>query len=97
LEGFRFTLQLAQAALKSSILINGGGAIARLAFMGHLFDVSDLAMAEYLSSSLIVFAIGNLVGAIASGATYLRKFYRTISELTELMADCLPKSQIFNV
>lgn len=72
LEISRSVTQAGQAALKSSILINGGGAFALLAFLGHIWNTHPSGgMVSGLSSSLMAFAFGVLIAAMASGTTYL--------------------------
>lgn len=74
-ELFRSTIQAGQAALKSAILINGGGAFALLAFIGHIWNAHPSGGIVYgLSCSLLGFAVGVLAAAAASGTTYLAQF-----------------------
>ena len=75
LEQFRSVIQSGQAALKSAILINGGAAVALLAFLGRIWqkpqstaDVSGLTM------SLLEFIFGVLAVAVASGTTYICQY-----------------------
>ncbi len=75
LELFRSVIQAGQAALRSAILINGGGAFALLAFLGHIWNTHPTSNAiSGLSCSLMAFAFGVLVAAMASGTTYLAQF-----------------------
>lgn len=60
-----------QVAMKSAILINGGAAVAMLAFIGHVLS-SDLCIdIKLLTKSTAFFTIGVLLGAVATGTTYL--------------------------
>lgn len=76
LEGFRSTIQFGQAALKSSILINGGAAVAILAFIGHILGsgVSKTIQSE-ISYSLLIFFVGVLAAAMACGTSYFSQSY----------------------
>lgn len=60
-------------ALKSAVLINGGTAGALLAFVGQKGIISQ----PELSSSLRVFAVGLLLGAIATGLAYVAQLCYT--------------------
>ena len=76
LEGFRSTMQLAQAALKSSILINGGAAIAMLAFIGHIWNSGQFSSIQsQISGSLIWFLLGVFVSAVATGTGYVTQVF----------------------
>ena len=75
IEMFKAVNTAGQAALKSAILINGGAAIALLAFIGSIFKVSpDSEVITKLSPAMIYFVIGVLSGAVASGTTYISQF-----------------------
>jgi len=72
IEQFRSVIAYGQATLKSAILINGGAAVALLAFIGKIWsdENSQLAIKE-LSYSLTLFVFGTLAIAIATGITYI--------------------------
>lgn len=76
LETFRSVISCGQSALKSATLINGGAAVALLAFIGHVWgkDLSSLVL-NGLSFSLLLFVFGVLCSAIASGTTYLAQAF----------------------
>lgn len=78
-EGFRSVNIAGQAAIKSAILINGGAAIALLAFIGSIYNASQSTeVATQLTYSMRLFIIGVSSGAIASGTTYISQlFYAT--------------------
>ncbi|WP_322521131.1 hypothetical protein SR882_10175 [Guyparkeria halophila] len=71
LEMLRSVITVGQSALKSALLINGGAAVAVLAFIGRLFssESASLSMGG-LSLALLQFVWGVLGAAIAAGATY---------------------------
>jgi len=82
LEGFRSTVAFAQAALKSSILINGGAAVAILAFIGHIWNKGlSSPIQNQISGSLILFFLGVLVSAMATATSYLTQvFYSELQD-----------------
>lgn len=75
LEMFRSVIQAGQGALRTCLLINGGAAVALLAFAGHIVSsgtkavpLTDVAMA------MGAFVGGVLAGGLASGTTYLSQW-----------------------
>ena len=71
LEMLRSVLTIGQSALKSALLINGGAAVAVLAFLGRLFTGESVSISiGSLSLALLQFVWGVLAAAIAAGATY---------------------------
>jgi len=72
LEMLRATVMTGQSALKSSLLINGGAAVALLAFLGNAWaaDVPRRVMLQ-AAYGLSLFVWGVLAAAAAAGATYL--------------------------
>lgn len=73
-ESLKAVFQFGGAALKSVILINGGAAVALLAFMGAIFE-HDKAVSEALVCPLMVFTFGVLSAAIASSGSYFAQYY----------------------
>ena len=73
LEMFRSVIASGQGFLKASFVLNGGAALALLAFIGHLAAVDPDSIAEFVFS-LSVFA--GAVFAVASnyGVTYLSQW-----------------------
>lgn len=76
LEMFRSVITTGQTALRTSLLINGGATIAVLTFLGnmrtHLRGIGlHYPLEEPLVNSLVLFGFGVLLGAIATGTTYL--------------------------
>jgi hypothetical protein len=69
IEGSKAAVAAGQAALKSAILINGGAAVACLAFLGSL--VQRGTPIQGFRCVLICFAVGTLLSAMGSGGTYL--------------------------
>ncbi len=67
----RSVMTTAAMALKSAILINGGAAIATLAFIGNILkETSKNINVPTLSYALNLFAYGTLAAVIATGFTY---------------------------
>lgn len=76
LEGFRSAIQAGQSALKSCVLINGGAAVALLAFVGHLVEQKEPAISvRSLAIAMSVFVGGVFAGGLASGVTYLSQWF----------------------
>jgi hypothetical protein len=73
LEMFRSVITAGQGAIKSSSLLHGGGAIALLAFIGHLAQFKPEKVAEF-GACLLPFAYGVLAIAVISGLTYLSQW-----------------------
>lgn len=74
IEMFRSVISAGQNAIKSSFLLNGGAAIATLAFIGHLVEF-NLEKVAVFSACLLPFTYGVLVVAILSGFTYLSQWF----------------------
>lgn len=71
LEMLRAVITTGQSGLKSSLLINGGAAVALLAFIGGLWPkVESQSIIEALATSLAHFVFGVLSAAVATGFTY---------------------------
>ena len=79
-EMIRSVFAYGQAALKSSILINGGAAAALLAFIGKIWsEETGQAAVNALTNALVLFSFGVLAGAIGTAATYLSQLSYTSS------------------
>jgi len=70
---FRSVITVGQGAIKSSFVLNGGAAIALLAFIGHLAQFKPEKVAEFGACQL-PFAYGVLAIAVTSGLTYLSQW-----------------------
>jgi len=70
---FQATVQSGQAALKSAFLINGGAAVALLAFIGNVWTKTQ-ANVNGLGFPLLLYVFGVLFPAVASGLTYLSQY-----------------------
>ena len=71
LELLRATIATGQSALKSALLVNGGAAVALLAFIGGVWAHIGSGPLPQLALVLAYFALGVLVAALGSGFTYL--------------------------
>ncbi len=73
LEVFRGAIRFAEIALKSAVLINGGAAVAFLAFIGTLWTgtAENPESIMKLSGPLMMFVWGVFLGALSSGLAYL--------------------------
>jgi len=71
-ERFKVAVSAGENALKSVILINGGAAVALLAFIGSVWDKStnDVDINKLLIS-MIIFVTGTLFGGLATSWHYL--------------------------
>ena len=67
IEHFKSVISMAELALKSSILVNGGAAVALLTFIGKVTS-GDKSLLVY---GLLCFSIGVLFGAISVSYTHL--------------------------
>ncbi len=74
LEGFRSVITAGQGAIKSSFLLNGGAALALLAFIGHLAEVSP-GKVSIFAYCILPFTYGVLAIAVTSGFTYLSQWF----------------------
>lgn len=64
----------ANVALRAFLLINGGAAVALLAFLGSLAGQIDGPDIVTLATPLMDFAIGVAVAALAAGLAYLTNY-----------------------
>jgi hypothetical protein len=72
LEFIRSTVAAAHVALKAALLINGGAAVAMLAFIGNVFRACrDTSLVPALSFALLLHVFGVLAAAVATGTAYV--------------------------
>ena len=75
LEEYRAVIQVGQVALKTSLLINGGAAVALLAFLGRIWETHPSGpVVSDITSSLLWFVFGVFLAAVASAIAYLTLF-----------------------
>jgi hypothetical protein len=74
LESFKALIQFALAAIRGVVLINGGAAVAILAFLGNIWskDPASHAAAIALAGPLKLFLSGVGMGVASAGAAYLQ-------------------------
>ena len=71
-ELFRSVIEFGHSAIKLTILVNGGAAVAMLAFIGSIERASlDSSAVCFLSLALLSFAVGTGGGAISAIGAYL--------------------------
>jgi len=69
---FNAVIGFAQAALKTSLIVNGAAAIALLTFIGNIWTKTQTAnVAHSLSSALVFFCVGTLAAAVSTVTTYI--------------------------
>jgi hypothetical protein len=72
---FNSVIGFAQAALKTSLLINGAAAIALLTFIGNIWTKTQTPEVAYsLSSALVLFCVGALGAAVSTVTTYVTQY-----------------------
>lgn len=76
LEMFKSTMESAHSALRASLIVNGGAAVALLAFVGNVWAKAQTAsVAHALAAAIAWFSAGVLLGGLASFATYFTQFF----------------------
>jgi hypothetical protein len=75
LELWRAVITFAQSSLKSALIINGGGAVALLAFIGNIWakGIAPEAVAP-ITLSIAYFGFGVLAAALGSATTYVTQY-----------------------
>jgi uncharacterized membrane protein YidH (DUF202 family) len=63
----------AESALKSAFLVNGGGCVALLAFLGQASRQS-VPVSHWLSSALLALVVGTALASIATGLSFLAQY-----------------------
>lgn len=84
LEAFRSVIAVGANAAKSFMIINGGAAIALLAFLGNIWNKNSTPEATAaIAGSLLIFCMGVLCSGVCSGFTYLSQYCTANSGLGE--------------
>ena len=73
LEMFRSVITAGQSAIRTALLLNGGAAVAVLAFLGHLAGTLNDGVPDF-AYCLILFSFGALAITVTSGLTYLSQW-----------------------
>jgi len=74
LELFKSVIESGQNAIKAAFLLNGGAAVAMLAFIGNLARYNTEKISVF-SESLLYFVLGTLLVSIIYGITYLSQWF----------------------
>ena len=75
---FRSVITAGQAAVRSSLILNGAAAVAVLAFIGHLAkDQGDKV--PLFAGCLLIFSLGALAIVMTAGFTYLSQWLESSS------------------
>ncbi|HVA11938.1 MAG TPA: hypothetical protein VNF99_01695 [Stellaceae bacterium] len=79
IESFKALIQFALAAIRGVVLINGGAAIAVLAFLGNVWskDESIRAAARTMQLPLSFFLSGVAMGVTSAAAAYMAQVFFT--------------------
>lgn len=77
LEGFKQVIALGQSTLKSMMLINGGAAVALLAFLGNLLSKENTPAKNIIpfAGSMRMFVLGVFLAAVAYATTYFSQLH----------------------
>lgn len=74
-------INLSQNAFKAVTIINGGAAVALLAFLGNIWEKDlDFRVVSLLASAISNFSIGVLIGALGSGMIYVCNYLYAIDK-----------------
>lgn len=73
LENFKAVITQGQNALKAAFLMNGGAAVAILAFMGKLSDSKPSFITNF-NEPMMIFVFGIFLAGLSSGFTYLSQW-----------------------
>ena len=83
LELHRSVIDFAKAALNITLLMNGGAAIAILAFIGNIWSTNkDEALWVALACTISYFCLGLLASALGVTAAYFRQLFYSHDFLT---------------
>ncbi len=75
LELFRSVVTYGSAAMKSALLINGGAAVALLAFIGNIWEKETAPEAvKALTLGIAMFSTGVLAAAVANAMSYFTQY-----------------------
>jgi hypothetical protein len=74
LESFKAVISAGQSAIKASLLLNGGAAVALLTFISHLATIKPEKVSQF-APSIVPFAFGALAIVVTAGLTYLSQWF----------------------
>ena len=76
LEMFRTVVEYGRDVLKAAMLINGGAAVAVLAFIGNIWTIDDSSDAvRSLAWAIAMFGFGVFFAALSSAFTYITQYF----------------------
>ncbi|WPZ32257.1 hypothetical protein T8K17_13500 [Thalassobaculum sp. OXR-137] len=84
---FDSVIEYGSSAIRSAILLNGGGAVALLAFVGHLYTSEQAALlnlASQTSLPVIAMGIGAFLGGCAAACAYIAQHEYARSEYANI-------------
>jgi hypothetical protein len=78
-ELFKATIGHAQSAIKLQAIVNGGAAVALLAFIGKVWtpEFNDSPIAAYIPFALVLYCCGVGAAAVTQSLTYLSQHFFT--------------------
>src|SRR4051794_30518270 len=74
IEMFRSLVTTAKDAIKIILLINGGSAVALLAFIGHLQTAGTTGFPQLLATAMLLYVFGVLFAAVAAAGFYFTQY-----------------------
>jgi len=94
-ELFKATVGHSQSAIKLQALVNGGAAVALLAFIGKIWspEFSGTVIAEFIPFALILYCCGVGAAVITQSLTYISQHYFTydadkVAKVIRFFAQC---------
>lgn len=97
LEAFKSVITIGANACRAFMIMNGGAAIALLAFLGNIWNKSSTPNAsKAIAISLAIFCAGVLASGLCAGLTYFSQSAYGNSQLTE-HKKWFRTGQVFNI
>ncbi len=82
IESFKAVINIGSNACKTFLIMNGGAAIALLAFLGNIWNKSSTSeAASSVAGALFLFCIGVVLSGVCAGLSYLSQSLFVSSEL----------------
>ncbi|EIV9530877.1 hypothetical protein MBN47_005262 [Klebsiella aerogenes] len=82
IESFKAAINIGANACKTFLIMNGGAAIALLAFLGNIWNKSSTPDAAYaVAGALFLFCIGVVLSGVCAGLSYFSQAFFVSSEL----------------
>jgi hypothetical protein len=94
----KHVISSAQSALRSAFLVNGGAAVALLAFFGHATDQCRAAsVTRLLADALLVLVVGTALAGLATGLSFLAQFGYFIRRSRSWFGKAAPTITVVNI